>query len=137
MIKIENSKLNDIANFLDQAELSGRVSRHRTKLLGSIGEVMVDLAKDEKKIITDNGATIDEKGNIVGFPNDEAQLAAQKELADVKVEKSIFSERVEGQFSGLYHVLDNYDKALAGAEANAYDNLLEALEEGGYSEQND
>lgn len=134
MIKIENSKLNDIAILLDKLELTGRVSRHRTKLLHSISEVLIELANEEKKIVQDNGANIDENGNIIGFSSNESQLSVQQELADMKLEKSIFNERVEGQFKVLYTALDNYEKALAGKEANAYDNLLEALEEGGYSE---
>lgn len=137
MIKIQNSKLNDIMMFLNSIELNGRVSRYRTKLLVDIGGVVVELAKEEKTIIEGAGGTIAENGNVEGLSDLEERLKVQAELTDVSNDRSIITERVEGQFLALYEALNDYDKPLAGSDAKAYDELLEALEEGGYSEQND
>ncbi|CAK1222763.1 hypothetical protein [Fructobacillus fructosus] len=137
MIKIKNSKLQSIANFLKDAKLAGKVSRYRSKLLADIEAKMMELAKDEQNIVKESGATINDKGNITDFPDDDSRLLLQKELTDIRFEQSIFNEKIVGQFSALYIAMCEYSEPLAGQDAQAYDDLMEVLEEGGYDEQSD
>lgn len=137
MIKIKNSKLQSIANFLKDAKLAGKVSRYRSKLLADIESKMMELAEDEQNIVKESGATINDEGNITDFPDDDSRLLLQKELADIRFEQSIFNEKIVGQFSALYIAMCEYSEPLAGQDAQAYDDLMEVLEEGGYDEQSD
>lgn len=137
MIKIKNSKLQSIANFLKDAKLAGKVSRYRSKLLADIEAKMMELAKDEQNIVKESGATINDEGNITDFPDDDSRLLLQKELTDIRFEQSIFNEKIVGQFSALYIAMCEYSEPLAGQDAQAYDDLMEVLEEGGYDEQSD
>ncbi|CAK1237462.1 hypothetical protein R54839_PPFHFPJH_00733 [Fructobacillus fructosus] len=137
MIKIKNSKLQSIANFLKDAKLAGKVSRYRSKLLADIEAKMMELAKDEQNIVKESGATINDEGNITDFPDDDSRLLLQKELTDIRFEQSIFNEKIVGQFSVLYIAMCEYSEPLAGQDAQAYDDLMEVLEEGGYDEQSD
>lgn len=137
MIKIRNSKLQSIANFLKDAKLSGKVSRYRSKLLADIEAKMMELAKDEQNIVKESGATINDEGNITDFPDDDSRLLLQKELTDIRFEQSIFNEKIVGQFSALHVAMCEYSEPLAGQNAQAYDDLMEVLEEGGYDEQSD
>ncbi|GAP01911.1 hypothetical protein FFRU_160050 [Fructobacillus fructosus] len=137
MIKIKNSKLQSIANFLKDAKLAGKVSRYRSKLLADIEAKMMELAKDEQNIVKESGATINDEGNITDFPDDDSRLFLQKELTDIRFEQSIFNEKIVGQFFALYIAMCEYSEPLAGKDAQAYDDLMEVLEEGGYDEQSD
>ncbi|MGQ2227092.1 hypothetical protein ACT5YR_07530 [Fructobacillus fructosus] len=137
MIKIKNSKLQSIANFLKDAKLAGKVSRYRSKLLADVEAKMMELAKDEQNIVKESGATINDEGNITDFPDDDSRLLLQKELTNIRFEQSIFNEKIVGQFSALYIAMCEYSEPLAGQDAQAYDDLMEVLEEGGHDEQSD
>lgn len=137
MFKIENGKLQPIANFLKNARLTGKVSRYRSKVLAEIEAKLMELAKDEQKIVKDSGASINDEGNITDFPDDDSRLLLQKELTDIRFEQTIFNEKIVGQFSALYIAMCEYPEPLAGQDAQAYDDLMAVLEEGGYDEQSD
>ncbi|CAK8054111.1 DUF1617 family protein [Eupransor demetentiae] len=140
MIKIKNYQLENVALFLKNAKLTGQVSRYRTRLLKKIVARIQELAEEEANIVTDNNFEVDEKGNIVQKvqTKDAGREMAKlnKELTEIKQERSIFEEDTEQEFSKLEGALNEYEEKLAGDEAEAYDILLDAFEEGRERESN-
>lgn len=140
-MEIKKSNLVNVFQFLNDVTLVGAASRARTKLNKDISEAINELQEEETTLAKETGGEVDENGHV-DFKVDEDLSSeelenAKKEKAiefskaqlELRQEKVIFNETVKDQFNRLKNALYNYDKELSGAEANAYDMVLESLEE--------
>lgn len=130
-MKIKKNELNNVHFLLVGLTLKGTVSRSRTKLDKQIIDALNEVGKEEKELAEDNdGSVVD--GKII-FPKTEdgAQNAAnfKKEHTELLAEKVIFNETIEGHYDRLKSVLNEYEGEFSGNDAQAYDTLLDALEE--------
>lgn len=137
-ISIKKSSLRNIHILLEGLSLKGAVSRARTKLDQKVMESFQEVGEEERALIEEYDGTILESGQVK-FPLDKNEDGSNgdissKKLTYEKADKELFEESViipehtEGQFERLLNALNNYKQELSGANASAYDTLLDALE---------
>lgn len=127
-MNIKKQDLEQIYQFLDQLTFKGAASRPVTKLKHAIQAVLSELLEDEIKLVEENNGEIGTAGKVT-FPDAESQFVFTKAQQALRQELSIFEETTQGQFQRLYDSLMTYDKELSGQDADAYELLLEGLEE--------
>ncbi|PND41297.1 hypothetical protein B0W51_06205 [Leuconostoc mesenteroides] len=126
-ISVKKGQLVPFYNFLNELSLVGASSRARTKLNKSILEFTKELNSDEEKMVEEFKGTVGDNG-IVTFDNQEVKRDFVKEQSELRNEKIIISESIEGQFDRIKNALENYEKELNGPEAEIYNDLLDILE---------
>ena len=133
-ITLENYLIVPCINLLNGMELKASDSRHRTKFLGLLKEAFEGLQESEKALLMEC-AELDESGDLKQSENgtytlkkDKAQEyhAEHKKLMDEKViiEGGMHAHNVEA----FGKILQDYDGVISGAEAAAFDRLLEEFE---------
>ncbi|MBZ6004101.1 hypothetical protein KII95_08775 [Leuconostoc gelidum subsp. aenigmaticum] len=131
-MKIKKNELNNIHFLLVGLTLKGTVSRARTKLDKQIIDALNEVGKEEKELAEDNDGSVDENGTIVFSKTEEGAQNAinfKKEHTELLAEKVIFNETIEGHYDRLKSVLNEYEGEFSGNDAQAYDTLLDSLEE--------
>jgi hypothetical protein len=126
-MNLKKQSLEIIYKFLDGVKLVGAASRARTKFNQALAKHLDDLQQDEQTLVLENNGVIKEGGSVTfnEIEDKKTFLAAQREL---RQEAVILMETTQDQFKRLKNALENYDQALDGANAEAYDTLLDALE---------
>ncbi|MFL2050668.1 hypothetical protein [Leuconostoc mesenteroides] len=126
-ISVKKGQLVPFYNFLNELSLVGASSRARTKLNKSILEFTKELNSDEEKMVEEFKGTVGDNG-VATFDNQELKRDFVKEQSELRNEKIIISESIEGQFDRIKNALENYEKELNGPEAEIYNDLLDILE---------
>lgn len=126
-ISVKKCQLVPFYNFLNELSLVGASSRARTKLNKSILEFTKELNSDEEKMVEEFKGTVGDNG-VATFDNQEVKRDFVKEQSELRNEKIIISESIEGQFDRIKNALENYEKELNGPEAEIYNDLLDILE---------
>lgn len=126
-ISVKKGQLVPFYNFLNELSLVGASSRARTKLNKSILEFTKELNSDEEKMVEEFKGTVGDNG-VATFDNQEVKRDFVKEQSELRNEKIIISESIEGQFDRIKNALENYEKELNGPEAEIYNDLLDILE---------
>ena len=131
-IKIENKYLTAVNNLLFNLKLKGKQTRARSKFLKLVLKKIEEFNEDEKTLVKEY-AKLDKDGEPIvnGDRYDIEDLKgygkAVKELND---EVAIISgSEYVNSFEELKTVLDNLDIELEGADALAYDLLMDAFED--------
>lgn len=121
-MKIVNDKVLQVIEFLDGMELKGRSSLGRTKLKDSLSKVFEVVSKDQKDIITEYGAWIDEqKGEY-----DTSDVEMTSALDILFLAESSYT--IDTPFlEDFEKALEEYDNPLSSTDADAYAVLYEEL----------
>jgi hypothetical protein len=127
-MKLQKQNLEMIYKFLDQLAFKGASSRPVTKLKHAIQATLAELRDDEIALVEENDGTINDQGTVT-FPDGKAKLAFTTAQQELRQEEALFDETTQGQFKRLKQSLEDYDGELSGQHADAYDALLDALEE--------
>lgn len=136
-ITLSNSQLTKTRDMLTGMELAGAESRYRTRLLKLINAAINDCSEDEQALLAEYVKT-DEQGELVTTGDGDYQLKDGKTSADYfQAHKLFMSEKavikggtIEGLCGKMVTILQDWDKPLSGDEADTYDELLTALEDG-------
>lgn len=137
-IKIENKYLTAVNNLLFNLKLKGKQTRARSKFLKLVLKKIEEFNEDEKTLVKEY-AILDKEGEpiVIDDRYDIKDLKgygkAVKELND---EVAIISGgEYVNSFEELKTVLDNLDIELEGADAVAYDLLMDAFEDAGTAKE--
>lgn len=112
-IEINNLHLKKVAEFLDGVKLAGKASRGKTKLLNKLVAKLQEFSEDFNKIK-------EGKSDADGQNDELIELANEISVIDM----SEYPHLVQPLFAAL----DNYEEAINGEEAIAYDILMTAYE---------
>lgn len=135
-IMVENRHIKRVTLMLETMPLVGGESRARTRLVSMLKKAQEQLQSDEKALVNDfvrrdeHGQPVREGESILlkdGRTAGEYQ-AAHDALMEERAEVS--GGTFEGHRQTLMNALTEWDKPLSGDEAETYDILLIALEEG-------
>lgn len=134
--KLKNIYLYPALIFLQGIKLKGRNSRARTKLVRLISPTLAEVQESEKALIKEF-AVLDDDGNPVLKKDGQPELRPGTVLEFNQEHYKLFSEisiieggTYEGHREQCIEILDNYDGELSGNDAEAYDELFDALEAG-------
>ena len=112
-LKITNLHLKKVAEFLDDVKLSGKASRGKTKLMDKLVAKLQEFSEDFNKIK-------ESKSNAEKQSDELIELANEISVIDM------------GEYPHLvqpfFEAMDNYEEAMNGEEAVAYDVLMTAYE---------
>lgn len=134
---LKNKELVPCINFIDKVDMVGHASRGRTKLQKRLTEELEDY-EAEMNVIRQDYYVLDKDGELVQENNSYSKrdnLTKEEENtltervkslmeSDVEVELATYSKKYEAFFKKL----DNLEMAISGADAMAYDVLLDAYE---------
>lgn len=132
-MKIKNSDVNGLAEFLAKETLGGRASRMRTKFLKLLNEAVNEVEGFRKEILEKHSKK-DSEGKAVIEGNSyvlKDPLAFGKEYAELMNEDFIVDE-TESKREVLQHIkriLDNTSAEFEGVQAFQYDQWCEAFED--------
>lgn len=136
-IKLKNAALVDTFNLLQEMQLKGKASRARTKLNKLINDAINSLGESEIELIRQYGK-LDENGEPKKLDNGNYQLNPDT-LTEFNIEHTTLLNE-DAEISGATYgshlqdcidFLNSYDGELSGKQADAYDALLDALENKG------
>ena len=112
-LEIINLHLKKVAEFLDGVKLSGKASRGKTKLINKLAVKLQEFSEDFNKV-KESKSDADKK-------NDELiELANEISVIDMGEYPHLVQP--------LFDAMDNYEEAMSGEDAVAYDVLMTAYE---------
>lgn len=136
-IFLSNRHVGPARDMLRDMQLCGADSRARTRLVTLLEPVVEQVRQDEAQVLqeylvtADDGALVyDDEGNLTlreGYTSRDvldAQAAFREERAEIT------GGTYEGHRQRLIDLLNAWDAPLAGEQADTYDALCTALEEG-------
>lgn len=134
--KLENRYILAVGEMLAVVPMKAGRSRHRTRMIKLFNEHLKDYTS-EKEAMLSEFAILDEEGNLVAddmgqaiFNSDEAKQNFIDSIEELNREfMYIEGEKNKESLKKVYHGLNETDREFAGAEAVAYDVLMEALED--------
>lgn len=140
-IILANEVLAPSVNFLGTIKLKGKDSRARTKLVNLLTQQVRELQESEQELI-DEYAKTDENGKPEKAENGNAKIDPDRAKEYLSEHSKLMLEQVEIE-GGTYvnhiddceKILNDYDGELEGANAQAYDALLDAFEAAQKSEK--
>ena len=134
ILNFKNNQLEAMVDMLSNLSISGKASRGRSKLKNKLIDKLEEYndeaeeARDPFFIKDENGKRKFENDRFILKNEDEREKLASvlDEIGDeqASVEFTEYSEK----FKALYESLDNYDRDLAGKDADCYDILMDELE---------
>lgn len=137
--KLENKYLPVSITLLEGMELVGADSRARTRLIGVLRPALEACATDEQALLGEF-VEMDDQGQPLKdetYPDTLVMKPGKTAGAYHKAHDEFLSEKAviaggtyEGHREKIINVLENWDKPLSGKDAEVYDALLTALEEG-------
>lgn len=134
-LKLQNALIVPSINLLQKVELKGKSSRARTKLIKLLASSMKDLNESEIALADEN-AQLDENGEIVRTDKGMAVIDPAKVDTYRKQHNELLQETAEVEGATYAEHLDDcqsflidLDMELSGEDAEAYDALLDAIEE--------
>jgi hypothetical protein len=133
-IILANEVLAPSVNFLGTIKLKGKDSRARTKLVNLLTQQVRELQESEQELI-DEYAKTDENGKPEKAENGNTKIDPDRAKEYLAEHSKLMLEQVEIE-GGTYvnhiddceKILNDYDGELEGANAQAYDALLDAFE---------
>jgi len=131
-MKLKNSEINGLAEFLSKEKLGGKTSRMRTKFLKILNEAINETESFRKELI-DKHSKKDDEGNALIENNSyvlEDVETFNKEYVELMSEEFIIDE-TESKREMLQHIkriLDNTETEFEGVKAFQYDSWCEAFE---------
>lgn len=131
-INLENSYLVPSINFLQGIKLKGKQSRSRSKLVKLLTKSLKTLQEDENALLDQYGER-DDDGEFVKEENGNIKVTKKAEWQKEHRELLETIAEIEGgtyvnHIDDCKKILDDYDGELDGANAEAYDALLDAFE---------
>lgn len=131
-IKFQGDYLVAVNNFLFNFKAKGRKSIARSKLLKLVEKKIKEFNEDEKMIIKEF-AKLDEDGEPIILDGNRYDIDDLKGYAKAVKELNEEEVIIEGgeyvnNFSHLKEALEDYDLELEGADAVAYEILMDAFE---------
>lgn len=133
-IILANEILSPSVNFLGTVKLKGKDSRARTKLVNLLTNQVRELQESEQALIDEYAKTDEngkqekvENGNVKINPNRAKEYLAEHSklmLEQVEIEGGTYVNHIDD----CEKILNDYDGELEGANAQAYDDLLDAFE---------
>lgn len=131
-INLQNSYLVPSINFLQSIKLKGKESRSRSKLVKLLTKSLKTLQEDENALLDQYGErnkdgefVKEENGNIKVIKKVEWQKEHRELLETIaEIEGGTYVNHIDD----CKKILDDYDGELDGANAEAYDALLDAFE---------
>ena len=138
-MKLKNSEINGLAEFLSKEKLGGKTSRMRTKFLKILNEAINETESFRKELI-DKHSKKDDEGNALIENNSyvlEDVETFNKEYVELMSEDFIIDE-TESKRELLQHVkriLENTNTEFEGVKAFQYDAWCEAFENLKYEEK--
>lgn len=135
LLKIENQRIASAAQILFDLPLKGKESRHRTKLIKLFEGRLKEVSEQEKDLLKEH-CNLDEEGNPKTFDNGQKWDVKDpdeftKDRIDLYEEKYVIDAGdIEETLKVVKSALENCDVVFSGKEADTYDYLCEALEEG-------
>lgn len=135
MLKLKNSEIISVINFLTIAPLKTKASRARSVVIKKLVEKNDELNKFQDEILEkfaekdENGEVIKDEHGTSHWEKDHIKEGneAIQELRDEEIYINIEEYRPNMKILGL--ALDNLDMELSGQDAIAYDLLMDQLEE--------
>lgn len=130
-MKIRNIDIFPLENFFRTVEgMNAKASRARTKLVNSLSLLGKEYTESQKQLVTELGGQIDNDLKIIfSKDNQKAKLEADTDLTELANEVVTIDEFFDGQFKVLKEFFAEWDGVISAMHANAYDTLLELLEE--------
>lgn len=136
-VTLANHYLQPAINLLDGMKLAGSASRARTRLIRLLAPHLEALQEAEYQLVTEH-AISGENGKPVIADDGSFTLKDAEHAATYIAERdALFAEiaqieggTYEGHRQACIDLLASYDGQLSGTDADAYDALLTALEEG-------
>jgi len=132
-INLQNSYLVPSINFLQGIKLKGKQSRSRSKLVKLLTKSLKTLQEDENALLDQYGER-DDDGEFVKEENGNIKVTKKAEWQKEHRELLETIAEIEGgtyvnHIDDCKKILDDYDGELDGANAEAYDALLDAFED--------
>lgn len=136
-LALANHHLQPAIGLLDAMKLAGAASRARTRLIRLLTPHLEALQEAEYALVTEH-ATLDEHGKpIIGDDGSFTLIDGEHAATYITERDALFTEvahiqggTYQGHRQACIDLLTCYDEQLSGSEADAYDALLTALEEG-------
>lgn len=136
-LTLANHYLQPAINLLDGMKLAGSASRARTRLIHLLAPHLEALQEAEYQLVAEH-AISGENGKPIINDDGSFTLKDAEHAATYTAERdALFAEiaqieggTYEGHRQACIDLLASYDGQLSGTEADAYDALLTALEEG-------
>ena len=132
-MKIKNSELVAVSQFLKNAELTPKMSRVRTKLRKCIQSKIDELYKDEIELVEKFGER-DDKGELVEKDGSFSLVAKtaieyhQEKNILLEEEVSINVDELTSKLSLLLEAFDNSEEKVSGSDAEILDLIMDKLE---------
>lgn len=127
-LTIKNSDIFPAIDFLQRMqELPAQVSRARTKLIKQLTGAGDEYVDSQKQIVTDNGGSINEQGQIEGL-TPEADANASQDMMVLANETITIEPMYNQQFETLRGGFEEYNGVISPEHANIFDTLYDALD---------
>lgn len=132
-IKIKNGLVNDVIEFVEELELKGKESRHRTYFKQGLQEVLEDIAKDEAELVKSHLKEDVEEGkeqiNYVDLKDPDKFLEEQREFLNESYEVKFKNTATLDVIKSVIKKVDEgeIDIELKGRKADVYTELYEVL----------
>jgi len=140
-MKIKNSEISGLADFLAAEKLSGRASRMRTKFLKLLNESINEIESFRKEMLEEYSKK-DDEGNALIEDNSyvlEDAEAFNKEYLELMNEDFVIDETASKRemIQHIKRILDNTETEFEGVKAFQYDAWCEAFENLKYEDKSE
>ncbi|MCI6574420.1 MAG: hypothetical protein MSC53_04530 [Arcanobacterium sp.] len=136
-ICLANHYLQPATNLLDGMKLAGAASRARTRLIRLLAPHLEALQEAEYALVTEHAISGEDSKPVIADDGSFTLKDAEHATTYLAERDALFAEvahieggTYEGHRQACIDLLTNYDGQLSGTDADAYDALLTALEEG-------
>jgi hypothetical protein len=134
-IKIQNMYISPAINLLQGMKLKGKNSRARSKFVKKLSGALKELQESQHDLLVEY-SELDANGEPI-IENEKYKLKKGQKGEYTKEFETLSREEAEieggtytGHLADCQKILDAYDEELSGQDAEVYDVLLDALEEG-------
>ena len=140
-MKIKNSEINGLAEFLASEKLGGKASRMRTKFLKLLNEAIIETEEFRKELL-EKYSKNDDEGNALIENNSyvlEDAEAFNKEFTELMLEDFVIDETESKKevLQHIRHILENTETEFEGVKAFQYDQWCEAFENLKYEDKSE
>lgn len=136
-LTLTNHYLQPATNLLDGMKLAGATSRARTRLIRLLAPHLEALQEAEYALITEHAICGEDSKPVIADDGSFTLKDAEHATTYLAERDALFAEiahieggTYEGHRQACIDLLTTYDEEMSGTDADAYDALLTALEEG-------
>lgn len=136
-VTLANHYLQPATNLLDGMKLAGAASRARTRLIHLLAPHLEALQEAEYELVTEHAISGEDTKPVIADDGSFTLKDAEHAATYIAERDALFAEvahieggTYEGHRQACIDLLTTYDGQLSGTDADAYDALLTALEEG-------